>query len=84
MPWKPPKFSLNPNENSSNKNTKTSLPEIKIELLNIQGLTRAKILEIEPLINVNVTYCLPETQQNWDTMQLSNPLNSITSMKEPH
>ena len=36
---------------------------MKTKLLNIQGLTKAKAIEIEQVLDKNVILCLTETQQ---------------------
>ena len=55
---------------------------MEINCLNIQGLTNAKIAEIEQLIEKNTVMCLTETQLKIDKIKISEKFNYISNMRE--
>ena len=62
--------------------TKSS-KHITIHLLNIQGLTRAKQIEIEDLAKQNgVLVCLTETQQKYDKIALTKGISKVERMRD--
>ena len=54
---------------------------MKTKLLKIQGLTKAKAIEIEQLLDKNVILCLTETQQKVDSVNFSKGIQYETSMR---
>ena len=51
-----------PNSIIGNQNGKKGKQDLEIKLINIQGLNRTKIVEVEKLIEEN-TLCITESQQ---------------------
>ena len=58
--------------------------QLQIKLINIQGLTNAKMAEIQLEIGQqhNVIYCLTETQQKWLNINLPDKLVYVSSMRD--
>ena len=54
----------------------------EIGLLNIQGLTKHKLMEIEREMNEHKVLCLTETHQKVDGINLSKGLLKIESHRE--
>ena len=55
---------------------------ITLKLLNIQGLTKTKIIEIERLLNKQSVLFLTETQQKYDKTNLSPAYLKYMSMRD--
>ena len=55
---------------------------LNLKLVNVQGLTKIKAVELEQLINNNTILCLTETQQKWQTVNFSNEISQIYSMRK--
>ena len=53
---------------------------MKTKLLNIQGLTKAKAIEIEQLLDKNVILCLTETQQKISSVREYNKKHLLEVM----
>ena len=78
-------FGLHRNKgNGSNRNHryKPSSHNIvmSIKLLNIQGLTQVKAIEIEIILSKNGIICLTETQHKFEKINFSHDIRYITSM----
>ena len=80
-----------PNNNLKNKfNKKQGIPSTiqpyiyiyKIKLLNIQGLTKVKAVELEHLFENNDILCLTETQQKIEKISFNKSIKYITSMRD--
>ena len=52
-----------------------------MKLINIQGMTKCKIPEIEKLIESQTILCLTETQQKLDSLTWHNNYNRYVSMR---
>ena len=53
-----------------------------ISLINIQGLTKPKLLELETLMRKNCDIlCLTETQQKYDKLEFAQGIKNIANMR---
>ena len=55
---------------------------LQIKLLNIQGLTKVKAIELESLFGNNDILCLTETQQKMEKINFSKNVKYVTSMRD--
>ena len=55
---------------------------LHINLINIQGLTEVKMLEIQELIDNDSIMCLTETQQKFDKHNIKNDIDKYVSMRK--
>ena len=56
--------------------------EIIVKVVNVQGLTKTKGMEIEELINDNSIVCLTETQKKIRDVNFSETFEVIDNMRE--
>ena len=70
------KVTLDNNKERFSRNNK-----MEIKVINVQGLSRTKIIEIEKLINENTLLCLTETQQKLDNNIFSKGIEYEISMR---
>ena len=54
---------------------------IKINLINVQGLTQTKAIELENMLRQNEIICLTETQQKIEKTRFKNSTGSIVTMR---
>ena len=74
---------INLKENLSSSQSKDNLEKLNIKYVNIQGLTKAKMAEIEKLIDSDkVIICLTETHQKIDNITLDDSLLNISEMRD--
>lgn len=64
------------------KSTEPTIRNMKISLINIQGLTQVKAVEIEQLFEEHDILCLTETQQKFEKVNFSRDVGYITSMRD--
>lgn len=65
------------------KNEQKDVKNLVINLVNVHGLTKPKILELEQLLARECDFmCLTETQQIYDRYELSKGIGKIESMRE--
>lgn len=55
---------------------------LKVKLINIQGLTKTKMLELGKLVCKNTVLCLTETQEKIRKTKLNDDMESIESLRE--
>ena len=55
---------------------------LQIKLLNIQGLTKVKAIELESLFWNNDILCLTEAQQKMEKVNFSKNVKYVTSMRD--
>ena len=61
---------------------KRSHKKLQIKLLNIQGLTKVKAIELENLFGNKDILCLTETQQKLEKNNFSKNVKYVTSMRD--
>lgn len=64
------------------RNAKTVVNSIELCLINIQGLTKQKLMEIESNISEKKIYFLTETQQKYDKLMVSKGLSKVESNRD--
>ena len=73
-------------ESSNKKNGRTQNVKdrsVKVNLVNVQGLTRSKLLELEGLLKTDCDImCLTETQQKFEKYEASQGITMVESMRE--
>ena len=67
-------------KSSLNTNLKTS--KFSVNLLNVQGLTQDKIVEIDEKMTSNMLFCLVETQLTRKKFRRRNYMREITKMRK--
>ena len=77
--WKTYKKAFFVNKNCNEENEKDKL---ELSLINIQGLTQQKQLEIEGQITPNTIMCLTETQHKYIKVNISNNITEIHSHRD--
>ena len=55
-----------------------------IKLINIQGLTKPKAVELETILDNNDIICLTETQQKVEKLNFSKGIKTLVNMREKH
>ena len=60
---------------------KDNKTEIVIKLLNVQGLTQAKSIEVEQRINNSTIVCLTETQQKRHNIKFQKNIRNVSQMR---
>ena len=55
--------------------------QIELKLINIQGLSKHKVIEVENLVNQQTILCLTETQQRVDITNWNNDYTTYVSMR---
>ena len=75
------------NNNDENKvkkkHTQGAKGNIKINLVNVQGLTRSKLLELEDILRNDCDIlCLTETQQKFEKYDVCDGVSMVESMRE--
>ena len=68
-------------DKNEEKLTTQEKAQINMKLINIQGVTKCKIPEIEKLIESQTILCLTETQQKLDSLTWHNNYNKYVSMR---
>ena len=54
-----------------------------MNLVNVQGLTKPKLIELEQLLRTDCDLmCLTETQQKYEKLELSSGIEKVDSMRE--
>ena len=77
------KNTLKQEEDKKSKKGQKDVPRLVISLVNIQGLTKPKVLELEQLIQQNWDLiCLTEMQQKYDKLHMSRGIGKVESMRE--
>ena len=68
-------------EAQKNKKLFDSKDTIRINLLNIQGLSQVKAVELEEMMKTNELLCLTETQQKIEKTKLKKSTKYLTTMR---
>ena len=55
---------------------------VKIQVVNVQGLTQTKVIDIEKLLGDNCVMCLTETQEKIRKVKISDNIEVMESMRE--